>query len=109
MTSYLLLRKLAAIDEIRWLRLMYMHPASMTEALLDVFADLPEKFPYLDMPFQHIDSTMLSQMKRKTDEAGLRKLLETLRRRTQSSPFAPPSSWARRAKRKNNLRHFSIS
>lgn len=75
-----LLRKLAAIDEIRWLRLMYMHPASMTDELIRVFAEHPDKLPYLDMPFQHIDSEMLAQMKRKTDEAGLRKLLATLKK-----------------------------
>ncbi len=76
-----LLRKLAQISGIRWVRLMYMHPASMTEEILDVLAERPEKFPYLDMPLQHIDSRMLAEMKRKTDEAGLRKLLDTIHRR----------------------------
>jgi ribosomal protein S12 methylthiotransferase len=60
---------------------MYMHPASFTDELLDVFEEDPEKFPYLDMPFQHIDTEMLSQMKRKTDEVGLRKLLDRLHAR----------------------------
>jgi len=76
-----LLRSVAQIPGVRWIRLMYMHPASFTDELLDVFAEQPEKFPYLDMPFQHIDSEMLSQMKRMTDEAGLRKLLERIRTR----------------------------
>jgi ribosomal protein S12 methylthiotransferase len=60
---------------------MYMHPASFTDELLDVFAEQPEKFPYLDMPLQHIDTEMLSQMKRKTDEADLRDLLERIHKR----------------------------
>jgi len=74
-----LLRQVGAIPGIRWVRLMYMHPASFTEELLSVFAEQPEKFPYLDMPLQHIDSKVLSEMRRKTDEAGLRKLIERIR------------------------------
>jgi len=73
-----LLRSIAAIPGVRWIRLMYMHPASFTDDLLSVLAEQPEKFPYLDMPLQHIDSRVLSEMKRKTDEAGLRKLLDRI-------------------------------
>ncbi len=76
-----LLRSVSQIAGIRWIRLMYMHPASFTDELLDIFAEQPDKFPYLDMPLQHIDSGMLSQMKRKTDEAGIRELLIRIRRR----------------------------
>jgi ribosomal protein S12 methylthiotransferase len=74
-----LLRAVSEIAGVRWIRLMYLHPASFTDALLQLFADLPEKFPYLDMPFQHIDTQMLVEMKRKTDEAGLRQLIARLR------------------------------
>ncbi len=77
-----LLRQLGKLPGIRWIRLMYMHPASMTDELLQVFAEMPEKFPYLDMPFQHIDSEMLDQMKRKGDEPGLRRLLEKIKIKT---------------------------
>lgn len=76
-----LLRKVADIPGIRWVRLMYLHPASFTDSLLDVFGERPEQFPYLDMPLQHIDSQVLGAMKRKTDEAGLRRLMERLRTR----------------------------
>ena len=76
-----LLRTIAAVPGVRWIRLMYMHPASFSGALLDVFAEQPEKFPYLDMPLQHIDTAMLAQMQRKTDEAGLRALITRIRRR----------------------------
>jgi ribosomal protein S12 methylthiotransferase len=75
-----LLRSVSEIPGVRWIRLMYMHPASFTQELLDVLAENPDRFPYLDMPFQHIDSTMLAEMKRKTDEAGLRTLLERIHR-----------------------------
>ena len=58
---------------------MYMHPASFTDELLNVFAEQPDKFPYLDMPLQHIDSQMLADMRRMTDESGLRQLLDRIR------------------------------
>jgi ribosomal protein S12 methylthiotransferase len=74
-----LLQAVSEIPNVRWVRLMYMHPASYSDALLDRMAANPEKFPYLDMPLQHIDSTVLAQMQRKTDEAGLRRLLERIR------------------------------
>jgi ribosomal protein S12 methylthiotransferase len=74
-----LLRSIAQTPGVRWIRLMYMHPASFSDELLSVLAEQPDKFPYLDMPFQHIDSDLLAQMKRKTDEAGLRTLLERIR------------------------------
>jgi len=76
-----LLRAIAAVPGVRWIRLMYMHPASFTDELLAVFAEQPHKFPYLDMPFQHIDTSMLAQMQRKTDEPGLRQLLDRIHHR----------------------------
>jgi len=76
-----LLRSIGAVPGIRWVRLMYMHPASFTDELLNVFAEDPQKFPYLDMPLQHIDSKMLAEMQRKTDEKGLRQLLERIKKR----------------------------
>jgi ribosomal protein S12 methylthiotransferase len=76
-----LLNRIGTVPGIRWVRLMYLHPASMTDNLLNVFSDNPDRFPYLDMPFQHIDSQMLETMKRKGDEAKLRALIEKLHRR----------------------------
>src|SRR6185437_9754852 len=71
-----LLRAIGRIPGVRWIRLMYMHPASFTDDLLNVFAEQPDRFPYLDMPLQHIDSAVLAEMKRKTDEPGVRRLIE---------------------------------
>jgi ribosomal protein S12 methylthiotransferase len=74
-----LLKAVGDSEGVRWVRLMYMHPASFNDRLLRLFTERPGKFPYLDMPLQHIDSQMLAAMKRKTDEAGLRALLERIR------------------------------
>lgn len=73
-----LLRELREVKGIRWIRLMYMHPFSFTEDLMDVFAESPEVFPYLDMPLQHIDNEMLLEMKRKLPENEVRHLIDKI-------------------------------
>jgi ribosomal protein S12 methylthiotransferase len=76
-----LLRSIADVPGVRWIRLMYMHPASFTDELLEVFAEHPDKVPYLDMPLQHIDTQVLAGMKRMTDEKSIRSLIEKIRRK----------------------------
>lgn len=76
-----LLRQLAKVDGLRWIRLMYLHPTSMSDDLLNAFAESPEKFPYLDMPLQHIDNTLLGDMKRYLGESELRGLIGKIRKR----------------------------
>lgn len=75
-----LLRKLREIKGLRWIRLMYLHPHSCSDELIEVFAESPEIFPYLDMPLQHIDNDLLMNMKRKLGENDLRHLLEKIRK-----------------------------
>lgn len=76
-----LLRKLRAIKGVRWIRLMYMHPHSFGDDVLEVLAESPDVFTYLDMPLQHIDNTVLSNMKRHMNEADTRRLIEKIRAR----------------------------
>ena len=73
-----LLRKMREIKGLRWIRLMYMHPHSFSPELMDVFAESPEIFPYLDMPLQHIDDALLRDMNRKLGETDLRHLLDRI-------------------------------
>ena len=55
-----LLRALAVrVPEVRWLRLLYAYPASVTDELLEVVADEPAVCKYLDMPLQHISDRLL--------------------------------------------------
>lgn len=76
-----LLHKLRQVEGVRWIRLMYMHPFSFTPEMLDVMAESPEIFPYLDMPLQHIDNDVLTSMKRHMGEGNLRRLVETVRKK----------------------------
>ncbi|MEM9021014.1 MAG: 30S ribosomal protein S12 methylthiotransferase RimO [Planctomycetota bacterium] len=57
-----------------WLRLMYAYPSCFTDEMIDTIASLRHVLPYIDMPLQHINDTVLDNMRRKTS----RKLIETL-------------------------------
>lgn len=74
-----LLTQLSDIKQFRWIRLMYLHPHSMSKPLLNFLANHPEQFPYLDMPFQHIDAAVLSRMNRLNTEKELRQLIDAIK------------------------------
>ena len=74
-----LLKNIRDLNKFRWIRLMYLHPHSFTDGILKVLADSPEIFPYLDMPIQHIDNQVLSDMKRLHTESEVRSLIERIR------------------------------
>lgn len=57
-----------------WLRLMYAYPSCFTDEMIDAMAKLQNVLPYIDIPLQHINDTVLDNMRRKTS----RKLIETL-------------------------------
>jgi ribosomal protein S12 methylthiotransferase len=74
-----LLRRLAKIKGLRWIRLLYCYPNFVTEELLDTIAGLPEVVKYIDMPLQHADDGVLRAMRRERSGAALRKLLDRIR------------------------------
>ena len=59
-----LLRALADVDGIQWLRLLYCYPTMVRQPLIDALRELPQVIPYIDMPLQHGDDAMLKAMKR---------------------------------------------
>jgi len=75
------LNKLAGQFGGAWLRLMYAYPSCFTDEMIDTIADLPHVLPYIDMPLQHINDTVLDNMRRKTSRKLIETLLEKLRTR----------------------------
>lgn len=74
-----LLRRLARIDGIEWLRLLYAYPTRITPELIEVMANEPKVVPYLDLPLQHASEGVLRRMGRpETGIAGLQ-AIERLR------------------------------
>jgi len=74
-----MLRQLAGVDGIDWLRLLYCYPHNVTDELVEVIATEKSIVPYMDIPLQHIDDGMLGAMQRRTTEAITRDLLGRLR------------------------------
>src|SRR5207342_3196998 len=60
----LLLEKLAAIDDLRWVRFLYAYPNKITGELLDTIAQHDKICSYMDVPLQHASASVLKRMKR---------------------------------------------
>lgn len=74
-----LLRTLAGMPDVRWIRLLYGYPEEVTDDLLDLMQE-DKICPYLDIPFQHSHPRIISSMKRGLDSLKALKLLEKIRR-----------------------------
>jgi ribosomal protein S12 methylthiotransferase len=73
-----LLRDLKALGAV-WLRLLYLQPQGVDDALLDALAE--HAVPYVDLPLQHADATVLRRMGRAGDGIAHLRLLEHVRAR----------------------------
>ena len=76
-----LLRKLAQISGIYWIRLLYCYPEEITEELIEAVATEPKVCHYLDIPIQHASDPVLKRMGRRTTEEELREQVRKLRER----------------------------
>jgi ribosomal protein S12 methylthiotransferase len=74
-----LLHRLAPVDGIQWIRLLYCYPNFVTDELLAAIASLDKVVKYIDMPLQHADDAMLRAMKRERSADALRSLLGRVR------------------------------
>jgi ribosomal protein S12 methylthiotransferase len=80
-----LLKELAAIDGFRWIRLLYGHPARISQKLLTTMAAHPRILPYLDLPIQHGHDEVLRRMGR---GYGRREIVDAVRRIREVLPEA---------------------
>lgn len=64
-----LLKNLASVAALRWIRLLYTYPGKLDERTLKVMAEEEKICRYLDIPIQHIDDDLLKDMKRKGGSA----------------------------------------
>ncbi len=76
-----LLRELAKISGISWIRILYCYPEEITDELIDTIATEPKICHYLDMPIQHASDNVLRRMGRRTTETELRSMIGRLRER----------------------------
>jgi ribosomal protein S12 methylthiotransferase len=75
-----LLRELASIKRLRWIRLLYTHPALLTEDILKTIATEEKICRYIDIPIQHIDDDILKAMNRRGGGDLIKKRIAAARR-----------------------------
>lgn len=74
-----LLKELCKIEELKWIRLLYCYPEEITEELIDRIKEEDKICNYLDMPIQHASDTILKKMGRRTTQAELRSIIQSIR------------------------------
>ncbi len=82
-----LITALGEVKGLRWLRVHYLYPETLTDELVEVIATHPKVVRYVDMPLQHASDAMLRRMKRGHGGARLRKVVETVRNRIPGVVF----------------------
>jgi ribosomal protein S12 methylthiotransferase len=75
-----LLEALNTIPQLRWIRLHYLYPNSVTPELIRAMARLPKVLGYIDLPLQHAHPATLQRMRRGGSAAAHSRLLERIRR-----------------------------
>jgi ribosomal protein S12 methylthiotransferase len=78
-----LLGELDKIDGIEWIRLMYLYPMYFSDEVIEAIARAKKVIPYLDLPLQHINDTMLRRMQRRVARDATEALLVNLRQRIE--------------------------
>ncbi|HDP25920.1 MAG TPA: 30S ribosomal protein S12 methylthiotransferase RimO [Deltaproteobacteria bacterium] len=73
-----LLEQVALIEGISWIRLMYVHPASLTEDLVKAMRDIDKICPYIDLPIQHCSETVLKAMGRRGGSRAVKRAIDLL-------------------------------
>ena len=74
-----LLRGLAEVEGLTWIRILYGHPAHYTEELLRCMSEEPGVCAYVDFPLQHISDPILAAMNRRITKARVVEKLRSVR------------------------------
>ncbi len=76
-----LLKQMLQEEGDYWIRLLYLYPDEITDELIDLISSDKRICPYLDMPIQHVNDTILKAMRRKTSRADIVSIITKLRER----------------------------
>jgi ribosomal protein S12 methylthiotransferase len=74
-----LIERLARIDGLTWIRLLYCHPLNISDHLLELLEGEEALCPYIDLPIQHINEDILRAMHRPFKGENMRQLLERIK------------------------------
>lgn len=74
-----LIQELSKLDELKWIRVLYMYPGKITDELIEEFKKNPKLCRYFDIPLQHISDKMLKAMNRHTNKKEVYDLIYKIR------------------------------
>ncbi len=74
-----LVRQIARIDQLKWLRLLYCYPTAVSKRLIEAMAESEKVAHYIDIPLQHSHPDILRAMQRGGDAESFARLIEELR------------------------------
>lgn len=77
---HILLKELAKIKGIRWIRILYCYPEEIYPELIETIKTEKKVCHYLDMPIQHASDAILKRMGRRTTKAQLKETVSLLRK-----------------------------
>ncbi|QSZ26370.1 30S ribosomal protein S12 methylthiotransferase RimO [Aceticella autotrophica] len=75
----LLLKRLSEIDNLKWIRILYAYPDSITNELIEEIKTNDKIVKYLDIPLQHSNDNVLKRMKRNTRRKNIEDIIFKLR------------------------------
>lgn len=75
-----LLKELEMIENLKWVRLLYLYPDNFTDELIEVFKTSKKILKYADIPLQHVNDGVLKGMNRRTSKADIEHLISKLRK-----------------------------
>ena len=80
-----LLKELLKIEEIEYIRLLYLYPDEITDDLINLIAKESRLTPYFDIPIQHSENHILKDMHRRGDKEFLRNLFRIIREKVPNA------------------------
>lgn len=78
-----LLRRLCAIEKLKWVRVHYCYPEAIDDELIETFKNEDKIVKYLDIPVQHGCDSVLKRMGRKTTRAQILDRVKLLREKVE--------------------------
>ncbi len=78
-----LLKALSKVEGIQWIRLLYLYPERIDDALINEIATNDKIVKYMDIPLQHCNGRVLKRMNRHGDRETLTALLNKIRERIE--------------------------
>jgi ribosomal protein S12 methylthiotransferase len=82
-----LVAAVADVPGVRWVRLFYLYPETIGDALVELLGHHPRVVPYVDMPLQHAADGMLRRMRRGHGGERLRRVVSQLKEKVPGLTF----------------------